>query len=505
MFTTELISIPTGIIFLNGMGTLWRARIRFTVPMLFCLAFFFNFLIGGLSGVFLSDVPSDVTHARQLLRDGPLPLHDHGRPRVRADGRHLLLAAEDDRLQAQRAARQGPLLDDVHVLQPDVLPAVRRRHARACRAASRATTPSLHDAERVRLDRRLLPRAPRCWCSSRTWCGRWSSSASARRATRGTSQSLEWQLPSPVPVHNFERSRRSRADPVRLRHPRCAAGRGLRTARASRARGRAHEPHDPVVADPRTRPLRHANVADRGARLLASAVVFLFMAFVFAFFYLRALNSNGTRSARRTPIRRPAGASRSWSACSAPPPLSNSRAARSRDGTRRPAGALAARLALVLGARRGRRCRRSSTSTCRFGADRRRARERVLRLHAPCSRSSGSARVYWIETIVGAVAARSAGTAGEVGARAGCCGPRADGCALFLVHDGRDRDRRVRPAVPGQVIAAGRSHCIADAGANATGAGGRSRSVLPVGAVFVVLARLVGRAAPPRAHAPEGR
>jgi cytochrome c oxidase subunit I len=61
MFTTELISVPTGLIFLNAMGTLWKARIRFTVPMLFSLAFFFNFLIGGISGVFLSDVPSDVT------------------------------------------------------------------------------------------------------------------------------------------------------------------------------------------------------------------------------------------------------------------------------------------------------------------------------------------------------------------------------------------------------------------------------------------------------------
>jgi cytochrome c oxidase subunit 1 len=61
MLTTELISIPTGFVFLNGMGTLWRARIRYTVPMLFALAFFFNFLIGGLSGVFNSDVPSDVT------------------------------------------------------------------------------------------------------------------------------------------------------------------------------------------------------------------------------------------------------------------------------------------------------------------------------------------------------------------------------------------------------------------------------------------------------------
>jgi cytochrome c oxidase subunit 1 len=63
MFSTEAISIPTGLVFLCGMATLWRARIRYTVPMLFCLAWFLNFFIGGASGVFLSDVPSDVaTH-----------------------------------------------------------------------------------------------------------------------------------------------------------------------------------------------------------------------------------------------------------------------------------------------------------------------------------------------------------------------------------------------------------------------------------------------------------
>ncbi len=61
MLTTELISIPTGFIFLVGMGTLWKAKIRFTVPMLFCLAFFFNFLIGGVTGVYNSDAPADTT------------------------------------------------------------------------------------------------------------------------------------------------------------------------------------------------------------------------------------------------------------------------------------------------------------------------------------------------------------------------------------------------------------------------------------------------------------
>jgi cytochrome c oxidase subunit 1 len=61
MLTTELISIPTGFIFLVGMGTFWKAKIRLSIPMLFALAFYFNFLVGGISGVFLSDVPADTT------------------------------------------------------------------------------------------------------------------------------------------------------------------------------------------------------------------------------------------------------------------------------------------------------------------------------------------------------------------------------------------------------------------------------------------------------------
>ena len=61
MLTTELISIPTGFIYLVALGTFWKAKIRFTVPMLFALGMYFNFLIGGVSGVFLSDVPADTT------------------------------------------------------------------------------------------------------------------------------------------------------------------------------------------------------------------------------------------------------------------------------------------------------------------------------------------------------------------------------------------------------------------------------------------------------------
>jgi cytochrome c oxidase subunit 1 len=59
MLSTEIISVPTGFIFLCVMGTLWKARTTFSVPMLFVYAWTFNFLIGGLSGVVLSDVPTD--------------------------------------------------------------------------------------------------------------------------------------------------------------------------------------------------------------------------------------------------------------------------------------------------------------------------------------------------------------------------------------------------------------------------------------------------------------
>jgi cytochrome c oxidase subunit 1 len=48
-------------LFLVCLGTLWKAKMRLELPMLFALAVFFNFLIGGITGVFLSDVPVDVT------------------------------------------------------------------------------------------------------------------------------------------------------------------------------------------------------------------------------------------------------------------------------------------------------------------------------------------------------------------------------------------------------------------------------------------------------------
>ena len=59
MLTTELISIPTGMIFLVLIGTIWRGKIWTRLPMLFIYGFLWNFMIGGITGIFLSDVPAD--------------------------------------------------------------------------------------------------------------------------------------------------------------------------------------------------------------------------------------------------------------------------------------------------------------------------------------------------------------------------------------------------------------------------------------------------------------
>jgi cytochrome c oxidase subunit I len=57
---TLLISIPSGIFFLNWLGTLWRGSIHFTVPMLFAVGMVFTFGLGGLTGLHLAAVSTNL-------------------------------------------------------------------------------------------------------------------------------------------------------------------------------------------------------------------------------------------------------------------------------------------------------------------------------------------------------------------------------------------------------------------------------------------------------------
>jgi len=60
MILTEAISIPTGVIFLSIIGTLWQGKLWFRTPLVLAFGWLFNFLIGGITGIFLADVATDI-------------------------------------------------------------------------------------------------------------------------------------------------------------------------------------------------------------------------------------------------------------------------------------------------------------------------------------------------------------------------------------------------------------------------------------------------------------
>jgi cytochrome c oxidase subunit 1 len=76
-----LIAVPTGIKFFNWIGTMWRGKLTFETPMLWCIGFLLNFLIGGITGVMLAAAPVDfdvnntyfvVAHMHYVLGGGSL-------------------------------------------------------------------------------------------------------------------------------------------------------------------------------------------------------------------------------------------------------------------------------------------------------------------------------------------------------------------------------------------------------------------------------------------------
>jgi cytochrome c oxidase subunit I len=59
VLSTMAIAVPTGIKIFNWLATIWGGKLNFKAPMMFCIAFLFQFLIAGLTGVMQAAAPFD--------------------------------------------------------------------------------------------------------------------------------------------------------------------------------------------------------------------------------------------------------------------------------------------------------------------------------------------------------------------------------------------------------------------------------------------------------------
>ena len=110
MLNTELISIPTGFFFLALIGTLWRGKIWLTVPLLFVVGMLVNFVIGGITGIYLGRPSYRRNFAWRHVCHCALPFHPRWQYGLRLLWRLLLLVPEDAGQTARPAVGQDPFL-----------------------------------------------------------------------------------------------------------------------------------------------------------------------------------------------------------------------------------------------------------------------------------------------------------------------------------------------------------------------------------------------------------
>ena len=187
-------------------GTIIGGALVLRTSMLFALTFFLQFLIGGLSGIFIASPVARLPGAGLLHHRRALPLHAVRRQRVRLLRRGLPLVPEDHRPSPRRAARQA--------CTSCCWRSAPTSRSRRCSSSAKtgmtqahsriSPAPGLGDAEPARDHRRRRHRAWRSRCSSPTsWVSLRGGEPAGDDPWLG--HTLEWATSSPPPRYNFDR------------------------------------------------------------------------------------------------------------------------------------------------------------------------------------------------------------------------------------------------------------------------------------------------------------
>ena len=122
--TTMIISIPSVIVLTTYLLTLWGASIRYTVPMLFALAFLPMFAIGGLTEVATKSNGIGHPFTRHLLCHWTFPLRCSSRNLVRVNGWRVSLVPKNYGSHDVQHFRKNPFLVFLYRHQRNFLPDV---------------------------------------------------------------------------------------------------------------------------------------------------------------------------------------------------------------------------------------------------------------------------------------------------------------------------------------------------------------------------------------------
>ena len=109
-FPTLVITIPSTIIVLIWIGSLYGSKLRINTASLFALGFISMFVSGGVSGFFLAQPSIDIMLHATYFVVGHFHMVMGGGGDVRHLRRNLLLVSQDDRTDDERDSGQDPFL-----------------------------------------------------------------------------------------------------------------------------------------------------------------------------------------------------------------------------------------------------------------------------------------------------------------------------------------------------------------------------------------------------------